>query len=266
MRRAPGARRVKLTFLGTGTSFGVPQVGCQCAVCRSDDPRDKRTRVGALVDTGTARLLIDTPPELRLQLIANSVDRVDAVLYTHDHADHTHGLDDVRGFAPPGAALPMYGPRETVEGLHVKFAYVFDLANRPLRGTSKPDATLEIVEPGIPVVIAGQEVTPVEVPHGRMRVFGYRIGPIGYVTDAKEIPPAAEAILKGVQVLVLNALFRNVHPTHLSLSEAVETAQRIGAERTFLTHLTHRISHAELEAELPHGIRPAFDGLQVTVD
>jgi phosphoribosyl 1,2-cyclic phosphate phosphodiesterase len=257
---------LKLTFLGTGTSFGVPQVGCQCAVCLSDDPRDKRTRVGALVDTGAARLLIDTPPELRLQLIANSVDRVDAVLYTHDHADHTHGLDDVRGFAPPGAALPMYGPRETVEGLKVKFAYVFDLVNRPLQGTSKPDATLDVVEPGVVATIAGQEVTPLEVPHGRMRVFGYRIGPIGYVTDAKEIPPAAEAILKGVKVLVLNALFRKVHPTHLSLSEAVETAKRIGAERTFLTHLTHRISHAELEAELPDGIRPAFDGLQVMVD
>jgi phosphoribosyl 1,2-cyclic phosphate phosphodiesterase len=257
---------MRLTFLGTGTSFGVPQVGCQCAVCLSDDPRDKRTRVGALVDTGAARLLIDTPPELRLQLIANSVDRVDAVLYTHDHADHTHGLDDVRGFAPPGTALPMYGPREAVESIKTKFSYVFDLVNRPLQGTSKPDASLEVLEPGVTAMIAGEAVTPVEVPHGRMRVFGYRIGPIGYVTDAKEIPPAAEAILKGVKVLVLNALFRKVHPTHLSLSEAVETAKRIGAERTFLTHLTHRISHAELEAELPNGVRPAFDGLQVTVE
>ena len=116
------------------------------------------------------------------------------------------------------------------------------------------------------VTIAGQDVTPVEVPHGTMRVFGYRVGPVGYVTDAKSLPAAAEALLKGVKVLVLNALFRRPHPTHLSIGEAVETARRVGAERTFLTHLTHRISHAELEAELPNGVRPAFDGLQVTVE
>jgi phosphoribosyl 1,2-cyclic phosphate phosphodiesterase len=256
---------VKLTFLGTGTSFGVPQVGCDCAVCQSDDPRDKRTRVGATVESNDGCILIDTPPELRLQLIANKVGRVDAVLFTHDHADHTHGLDDVRTFAMPGTGLPMYGPAEAVASIGRKFEYVFD-PTRPLPGTSKPEGSLHPVEPGVTTTIAGHRVTPVEVPHGRIRVFGYRIGDLGYVTDAKELPAAATEILRGVKVLVLNALFRKVHPTHLSISEAVETAQRIGAERTFLTHLTHRITHAELEAELPNGIKPAFDGLQVTVE
>lgn len=258
---------VTLTFLGTGTSFGVPQVGCRCAVCRSDDPRDKRTRVGAVIDDGASRVLIDTPPELRLQLIANGVDRVDAILFTHDHADHTHGLDDVRSFASEwGAAVPIYGPAETLASVSQKFSYVFDPAVRAIPGTSKPEATCHPVEPGVPVRIAGQVVTPVEVPHGRIRVFGYRVGDIGYVTDAKALPSAAESVLAGVRVLVLNALFRTTHPTHLSIDEAVETARRIGAERTFLTHLTHHTSHMELEAELPDGIRPAFDGLQVTLD
>jgi phosphoribosyl 1,2-cyclic phosphate phosphodiesterase len=257
---------VRLIFLGTGTSFGVPQVACQCAVCRSDDPRDRRTRVGALVEAGDARILIDTPPELRLQLVANSVTRVDAVLYTHDHADHTHGLDDVRGFSPGhGAPLPMYGPPDTVESLRRKFSYAFDPGARTLPGTSKPEAEIHPLAPGIEVSIAGQPVVPVAVPHGTVQVFGYRIGDIGYVTDAKELPPAAEAVLQGVRVLVLNALFRKSHPTHFSISEAVHAARRIGAERTYLTHLTHRVSHAELEAELPEDIRPAFDGLQVTV-
>ena len=167
-----------------------------CAVCHSDDPRDRRTRVGAVVELPAGRLLIDTPPELRLQLIANGVDRADVVLFTHDHADHTHGLDDVRSFAHHAESpLPIYGPAECLEGVQRKFAYVFDPSMRPLKGTSKPEGTLHPVEPGVSFTVLGQAITPVEVPHGRIRVFGYRIGDLGYVTDAKEIPPAAEAVL-----------------------------------------------------------------------
>jgi phosphoribosyl 1,2-cyclic phosphate phosphodiesterase len=261
---------VRLTFLGTGTSFGVPQIGCECSVCRSGDPRDKRTRVGAVVESNGTCLLIDTPPELRLQLVAAGVSRVDAVLFTHDHADHTHGLDDTRSISVQRAApLPMYGPAEALASLNRKFPYIFDDNIRPLPGTTKPEGVLRPLEAGRVARIGGLDVVPLEVPHGSMRVFGYRIGALGYVTDAKSIPDAACMWLRrdgGVKVLVLNALLRMEHPTHLSLGQAVETAHRIGAERTYLTHLTHDDAHADLEAELPAGILPAFDGLQVTVD
>jgi phosphoribosyl 1,2-cyclic phosphate phosphodiesterase len=257
---------VKLTFLGTGTSFGVPQIGCGCVVCRSEDPRDKRSRVGALVEDAGLRILIDTPPELRLQLIAAGVDRVDAVLFTHEHADHTHGIDDIRAISVRrDGALPMYGPRETLDGLARRFPYIFDAAMKPLPGTSKPEGFAQAIEPGVPTRIGHLDVVPVELPHGRIRVFGYRIGPLAYVTDAKVLPDAAVAALRGAEVLVLNALFRTSHPTHLSLGEAVDTARRVGARRTYLTHLTHETAHAELEASLPADIRPAYDGLSVEI-
>lgn len=256
---------MKLTFLGTGTSFGVPQVGCHCEVCRSPDPRDKRTRCGAVIETdrGT-RLLIDTPPELRLQLIASGIDRVDAVLLTHDHADHTHGIDDIRAFTVRrDAALPIYGPADTLSRLAARFPYIFDDTLRPLPGTSKPEGQARVLEDGQHVQIGDAEVTAMAVPHGRVTVFGYRVGEIAYVTDAKSIPPAVIDRLRGVEVLVLNALFRTEHPTHLSLTEAIAVSREIGADRTYLTHLTHESFHADLEAELPRGISPAFDGLVV---
>ena len=258
---------MKLTFLGTGTSFGVPQIGCHCAVCRSGDPRDRRTRTGAVIETdGGTRLLIDTPPELRLQLVAAGIDRVDAVLYTHDHADHTHGVDDLRAISVRrDSALPMYGSAETLASLSRKFAYIFDDDVRPLPGTSKPEGRLHPLADGETVLVGDVEVTPVAVPHGGLAVFAYRVGPVAYVTDAKAIPERALALLAGARVLVLNALFRTQHPTHLSFPEAIAAARRIGAERTFLTHLTHDNLHADLEAELPPGISPAFDGLVVRV-
>ena len=258
---------MKLTFLGTGTSFGVPQIGCECSVCRSTDPRDKRTRVGAVIEAAGTRLLIDTPPELRLQMIATGVHSVDAVLFTHDHADHTHGLDDIRAISVlRDSPLPLYGPAETLESLRQKFPYVFDRSIRPVPGTSKPEGSLRALDPGVTTRIGSLDVVPLAVPHGVMRVFGYRIGAVGYVTDAKSIPDEAIALLAGVQVLVLNALFHQPHPTHLSFEEAVETSRRIGASRTFLTHITHHDAHADLEASLPAGVFPAFDGLQVTVE
>ena len=261
---------MKLTFLGTGTSFGVPQIGCECLVCRSTDPRDKRTRVGAVVESMGTHVLIDTPPELRLQLIAASIHDIDAVLFTHDHADHTHGLDDIRAISVLRATpLPMYGPAETLASLSKKFPYIFDAAIRPVPGTSKPEGSARALEPGRAERIGTLDVISLEVPHGPMRVFGYRIGPLGYITDAKTIPEPVRRLLAadgGIKVLVLNALFREEHPTHLSIGQAVETAQRIGAARTYLTHLTHHHAHAELEQELPPGIAPAFDGLQVTIE
>jgi phosphoribosyl 1,2-cyclic phosphate phosphodiesterase len=224
--------------------------------------------VGAVVESNRGtRLLIDTPPELRLQLIANGIDRVDAVAYTHEHADHTHGIDDIRSFSVMrDTALPIYGPASTLEHLRERFRYIFDDTMRALPGTSKPEGRAYPVAPGEPFTVGDMTILPVEVPHGPVTVFAYRIGPLAYVTDAKMLPPVALEQLRGASVLVLNALFRTEHPTHLSIPEAIAAARLVGAERTYLTHLTHDNTHADLEAELPRGIMPAFDGLTVRID
>ena len=261
---------MKLTFLGTGTSFGVPQLGCHCAVCRSPDPRDRRTRVGAVIETnGGTRLLIDTPPELRLQLVNAGIDRVDAVLFTHDHADHTHGIDDIRAISVRRSGpLPFYGSQATIDSLRHKFGYILDETLRALPGTYKPEGRAHVIEAGQTFTVGDASVVAVHVPHGpRAAVLGFRVGAIGYVTDAKEVPDASIAALQGVEVLVINALFRTEHPTHLSIPEAIDVARRIGAARTYLTHLTHDNFHADLESELlSKGVTPAFDGLTVRVD
>jgi len=257
---------VRLTFLGTGTSFGVPQIGCDCAVCRSDDPRDRRTRSGALLETDTGTILLDTPPELRLQLLAAGIGKVDAVLYTHEHADHINGIDDLRIFSVRRRdPLPIYGPPETLDRLRSSFNYIFDDAVRPYEGTSKPRLALHAVEPGRPLRVAGVETLPLAFEHGHLRVFGYRFGPLAYVTDVKAIPDAERQQLRGLEVLVLNALWWRPHPTHLSIGEAVQTAADLGARRTYLTHLTHETGHQALAADLPPGVFPAYDGLTVEI-
>ena len=250
--------------LGSGTSFGVPVIGCDCAVCTSDDPRDRRTRTAAVVELDAGpRLLIDTPPELRLQLTGAGIAQVDAVLYTHEHADHIHGIDDLRALSVRRGRLPIYGPRETIALLQQRFRYIFDAGVEPPPGSCKPEVVAQAVEPYVEVTVAGVPVLPLEADHGGSRVFGYRIGPVVYLTDAKALPEETVRQLAGVEVLVLNALFEKPHPTHLSIPEAVELAQTLGARQTFLTHLTHRYAHAALEARLPEGVSPAYDGLEV---
>lgn len=259
--------QLTLTFLGTGTSFGIPQIGCGCRVCTSADARDKRTRVSALVESADGtRLLLDTPPELRLQLIAAGVDRVDAVLFTHDHADHTNGIDDVRAISVRRqVALDFYGPAQALDRIAHRFDYIFDDRIQPLPGTSKPQGRLRPIEPGSSFTIGEIAVTPIAVPHGPGTVFGYRMGGLGYVTDASAIPADVVAALRGVRLLVLNALFHREHPMHLSIPDAIRIAREVGAERTYLTHLSHENTHAQLEAELPSGVFPAYDGLSVQV-
>ena len=258
---------MRLVFLGTGTSFGVPQIGCRCRTCTSTDPHDRRTRSAALIEAGDRRLLIDTPPELRLQLIAAGIDSVDAVLYTHAHADHVHGIDDLRAISVKrGAALPTYGPAETLADLSDKFPYIFDHHTPAPEGVLLPELAPQVLEPGRETRIAGLSVLPIALPHGGSTVFGYRVGRIAYLTDAKDVPAAVRDALAGLDVLVLNALLPRPHPLHLSIPEAVAVALQIGARRTFFTHLTHDLPHAELAARLPAGIAPAYDGLVVEVD
>jgi len=221
-----------------------------------------------LVETdGGTRILIDTPPELRLQLISAGVGNVDAILFTHDHADHVNGIDDIRALSDRSKVpIEMYGPPDTMARLVNRFAYIFDDSIKALPGTSKPEGRAHPVPAGQSFRIGDVDVLPVSVPHGPISVYGYRIGNLGYITDAKELPDDALRAFKGVDILVLNALFRTSHPTHLSVSEAVSAAQKVGARQTWLTHLTHRTGHAELEAELPRGIAPAFDGLTVQIN
>ena len=253
---------MRLIVLGSGTSFGVPQIGCSCAVCTSTDPRDRRTRVAAVVEAPDgARLLIDTPPELRLQLIAASVDAVDAVLYTHDHADHVHGIDDLRAMSVRRGRLPIYGPPGMLRRLGEHFPYIFDESLPRDPATPRPSLERLPLEAEREVNIAGFPVLPLSCDHGGMQVYGYRIGGLAYFTDVKAVPPPLVERLRGVRLLVLSALFDRPHPSHLSIPEAVELARTIGAPRTLLTHLTHRFSHAELAARLPAGVEPACDGL-----
>jgi len=252
---------VRLTLLGTGTSSGVPQLGCDCAVCRSGDPRDRRFRAAALLETGETTLLLDTPPELRLQLLAAGTKRIDAVLYTHEHADHVHGIDDLKLFSlGRNAALPLYGAETTLSFLRTSCRYIFAPESEPVSGTTTPRLSLELLEAGTSRTIAGVPVLPLGFPHGHTRVLGFRFGPLGYVTDAKEVGQPERDALKGVEILVLNALWWRPHPTHLSIPEAVAVAREIGARRTVLTHLTHETGHAELAARLPSGIEPGYDG------
>lgn len=258
---------MRLNFLGTGTSFGVPVIGCGCANCTSADPRDRRTRHGALLALDGGNLLIDTPPELRLQLLSAGVDRVDAVWYTHLHADHVHGIDDVRVFSTRGrGALPAYVPDEMKPQMKVRFPYIFSDRITVPRGTTKPRLDLRGYREGVTLRVQGRDVTPFRVPHGPTDAFGFRVGRLGYVTDAKRLPAAAREILGGVDVLVLNALWwGSPHPTHFNIEEALEAALDIGARHTFLTHLTHKVGYRELAASLPTGVAPAYDGLTVEI-
>ncbi len=255
---------MRLTLLGTGTSFGVPQIGCRCPTCTSPDPRDRRTRTAALIETNGKRILIDTPPELRLQLVAAGVDHLDAVLFTHAHADHVHGIDDLRALSVrQGAVLPAYGSRATMAELAARFPYIFDPSFVVPAGTSKPELKPHVLEPGSSAPIAGVSVLTLSLPHGEHEVFGYRFGSLAYLTDVKVIPDGVIEALKDLDVLVLNALLSRPHPLHLSVPEAIAAAQRVGARRTFFTHLTHENTHAALAAKLPAGIAPAHDGLVI---
>jgi phosphoribosyl 1,2-cyclic phosphate phosphodiesterase len=211
------------------------------------------------------RLLIDTPPELRLQLVAAGIPSIDAVWFTHCHADHTHGVDDLRVFSVrKRTALDVFAAPECLHVLETRFDYIFDPAVRPMEGTTKPEARLHALHGYEEVEVAGFRLLPLPVPHGHVEAYGFRVGDLGYITDAKRLPSRTRDALEGVRILVLNALwFGNPHPTHFTVEEAVRAAEEIGAAETYLTHLSHRLRHSELESWLPAGISPAYDGLVV---
>ena len=248
-----------MRFLGTGTSHGVPMIGCDCDVCRSTDPRDSRLRSSICLEGDAGeRVLIDTTTDLRAQALRADLRRVDAILFTHSHADHVMGLDDVRRFNMLSrSAMPIFGSRATLEDLRRTFAYVFR-SDAP-RGGGVPDLRLWPIDG--PFCLAGFEIQPIPVQHGPWEVLAFRTGRFAYVTDCNHIPPASFEKLAGVEVLVLDALRRRPHPTHFSLDEAIAAARVVRARETWFTHIAHDLGHAETSRGLPAGMALAYDGL-----
>jgi phosphoribosyl 1,2-cyclic phosphate phosphodiesterase len=254
---------VRVLFLGSGTSHGVPMIGCDCAVCRSDDPHDTRWRPSVYVecDDGT-RILVDTTPDLRAQALRFGVRHVDAILYTHSHADHLMGLDEVRRFnAIAGSAIPVYGDARTLADLRSSFSYIFDPTTPKAGGVP----SLQLWTIGGPFVLGRQDVVPVPLMHGTRPILGFRLGAFAYLTDCNAIPASSLALLDGLDTLVLDALRPLPHPTHFTIGEAVEMAGRIGARRTFFTHIAHQLGHRETCRSLPAGMQLAHDGLSLTI-
>lgn len=252
------APELRLRFLGTGTSMGVPVIGCSCAVCTSVDPRNHRSRTSALLSYGDQHIQIDAGPDFRLQAIAAGITRLDAVLLTHSHFDHVAGLDDLRPLVRPEQPMPIYGSASTLADVRERFAYAFTESSA---GSTRPSIELRLIDG--PFQIGALELQPLDVLHGTWTITGYRCGPLGYVTDASYISPASLAILRGVKLLVLNFLRLEPHPTHFSLAQALEVIAELRPQRTFLVHMTHNIDHASVNATLPPGVELAYDGLEV---
>jgi len=254
---------VRVLFLGTGTSHGVPMIGCDCNVCRSSDPRDTRFRPSLYLELDDdTRILVDATPDLRSQALAHDIRRVDALIVTHAHADHIMGLDEIRRFNHmTHRSMPLYADARTLDSIRRTFEYAFD-AGAPAGG-GVPQLDLRTVDG--PFQVGGAEIVPVPIRHGRWQILGFRFGRFAYLTDCNDVPASSRPLLEGLDVLVLDALRRRPHPTHFTLAEAITTAGEIGARQTYFTHIAHDLGHAVTSAELPPGMALAYDGLSIEV-
>ncbi len=253
---------MRVTVLGSGTSSGVPLIGCSCATCTSADPRDARLRVSMLVETAATRILIDTSNDFRQQMLRHDIREVDAVIYTHHHFDHIAGFDDLRAFNfHSRKPVVCYATEVTEHNLRRMFSYAFGVDLAP--GTAAPMVTMHRITPGVPFHVGDVEVLPVPLLHGTLEVMGFRVGGFAYCTDCNAISDASVEMLRDLDVLILDALRYKKHPTHFTLDEATAEAARIGAARTFFTHIAHEMKHADVESSLPAHVRVAYDGLTI---
>jgi phosphoribosyl 1,2-cyclic phosphate phosphodiesterase len=253
---------MRVVVLGCATSTGVPVIGCKCDVCSSGDPRNKRTRSSLFVNARGKNILIDTSPDLRFQALASGVCSIDFVLYTHSHADHTHGIDDLRIFNfLKKTPIPCFGNRYTVENIRRSFSYIFDGTHS---SGGKPQLDLKVIEEEFEV--EGVRVQPIEVNHDNLIIYGYRIGNLAYITDCSGIPPRSLEKLRGLDVLIIGALRNRPHPAHFSVEEALTAISQIKPKRAFLTHMGHELEYNELAGRLPAGVMPAYDGLILALE
>jgi phosphoribosyl 1,2-cyclic phosphate phosphodiesterase len=250
------------TFLGTGTSMGVPMLGCDCRVCTSANPKNHRYRCSVLIGTPRGNVLIDTTPELRLQLLRENVKLVHAVVYTHYHVDHLFGLDDLRIFPVKlDGPLPIYCTDEVEAMIRKVFAYAFDPISETLPAGHVPRLELCRID-ARPFEVLGERFTPIPMIHGRFNVFGFRIGDVAYCTDVSHIPDSSWPLLEGLDVFVVDALRPDKpHPSHFDVGQALEAVRRIRPKKTYLTHMAHTMEYDELMRTLPPGVEPAYDGL-----
>jgi phosphoribosyl 1,2-cyclic phosphate phosphodiesterase len=265
---------LKVTLLGSGTSHGVPMIGCDCEVCRSTDPRDRRTRPSIFIEVqsdeqappfarATRHILVDTSTDLREQALRHDIRRVDAILFTHSHADHVLGLDEVRRYnAMQNAPIACFGDAQTLADLRQMFQYIFT----PHLTWPGFTPQLSLFQIGGPFSLGGLEIVPVPLVHGRRPILGYRIGTFAYLTDCNRIPDASWPLLAGVRTLVLDALRHRPHPTHFTVAEALDVVARLAPERAFFTHVCHELGHAATCARLPAGVELAYDGLVLEID
>lgn len=254
---------MKITFLGTGTSQGIPVIGSSHPVCLSENSKDKRLRVSVLVSWDQKNYVIDCGPDFRQQMLKQKVERLDGILFTHEHADHTAGIDDIRPYFFRQGDIPVYAHQRVLNSLKVRFDYIFADENRY---PGAPAVKVNLVQKNTPFVLDGVEVVPVEGFHNRLQVFGYRFEDFAYLTDIKSMEDDQILKLKGIKVLVVNALRKEAHHSHFNLEEALEFIKLVNPEQAFLTHISHRMGfHDEVEKELPDGVNLAYDNLMINI-
>ncbi|MFQ3549305.1 MAG: MBL fold metallo-hydrolase [Armatimonadota bacterium] len=253
---------MNITFLGTGTSHGIPVIGCCCNVCTSSNPKNNRNRCSLLIENGYKNIIIDTPPEFRIQAVRFNINKADAILLTHSHADHIFGLDDVRRFNEiQNGSITVYGSEETLHTVKRVFEYVFVPTQI---GGGKPKLNLKVIDKNFEC--CGENIIPIPVKHGKVDVLGYRIKDFAYVTDCNYIPGKSMDLLKDLDTIVLGVVRRKKHTTHFSVMEALDVIKDLKPKRAYFTHLSHKLEHCELDLELPQHISPAYDGLRLGFD